>query len=359
MSNYLKDIKIHIDNRIISTDINGQAFINKVPKGIQNFSIIKDGYLPINSNINVPLELTKDYRVQIVNNSYQITATPDTAIINLKRTTINGEIFQMQYIGQTPIINGSFGDKVEYTIEKQNYDTITGSFYLNNPAQNGSNTKNIIMTLSKGTLNIVVQDINGTGVAGVNVIINNQTLVTDENGYAVLENVFYGSYQYTVTGDKIVSSYSSVAQLDSSENTVYATVERKFNPPSNTLFSHENYEFVITSDITRSWKKSYDGLCYGCVVYFLSGNTRYLQPYFVSTDKNACVWNKSWSIGVSDEPISYFGQDWYYSLETSAIGAPATNLYGHYLLNDGQYFTVEQINNGDVAKAFLNVLYGA
>lgn len=222
MSTYLKDIKIHIDNRIINTNADGKAIINKVPKGIQYFSIVKDGYLPIESQINVPNELEKNYNIVIVNNSYQITVNPSTAIINVKRTTISGEVLQMQYIGQTPQISGSFGDKVEYTIENENYDSIEGTFYLNNPAQNGQNAKNFNMSLSKGILNLYVTDIDGNGIKGATVQINNQTYITGNGGLITLENLYYGKYPFTVSGEGIITG-SSNANVNKSVNNVYYT----------------------------------------------------------------------------------------------------------------------------------------
>lgn len=222
MSTYLKDIKIHIDNRIINTNAQGKAIINKVPKGIQYFSIVKDGYLPIESQINVPNELEKNYNVVVVNNSYQITVNPSTAIINVKRTTISGEVLQMQYIGQTPQISGSFGDKVEYTIENENYDSIEGTFYLNNPAQNGQNAKSFNMSLSKGTLNLYVTDVDGNGIKGATVQINNQTYTTSVGGLLTLENLYYGKYPFTVSGEGIITG-SSNANINKSVNNVYYT----------------------------------------------------------------------------------------------------------------------------------------
>lgn len=223
MSTYLKDIKIHIDNRIISTNAQGKAIINKVPKGIQYFSIVKDGYLPIESQINVPSELEKNYNIVVVNNSYQITVNPSTAQINVKRTTISGEVLQMQYIGQTPQISGSFGDKVEYTIENENYDSIEGTFYLSNPAQNGQNAKSFNMSLSKGILNLYVTDVDGNGIKGATVQINNQTYTTGTGGLLTLENLYYGNYPFTVEGEGIITG-SSTAKVNKAINNVYYAV---------------------------------------------------------------------------------------------------------------------------------------
>lgn len=223
MTTYLKGIKINIDKKTAYTNSNGVAIINKVSIGLQRLNITKSGYMPISTQMNIPNEVEKTLSLTTINNSYQINVEPSTAQINLKRTGVDGKIYEAQYIGHTPVINGSFGDFVEYEIVNQNYDTIVGSFYLRNPQQNGSNSKSFEMSLSKGTLNLYVRDIDGNGVSGATVNINNKTYLTDINGLVSIANLIYGSYQFSVTGENL-RPYSSVVQVESSINNDYITV---------------------------------------------------------------------------------------------------------------------------------------
>ena len=222
---YLKDIQINIDNRVINTDTDGVAYVHKLPAGNKSYTITKGGYVPVSSSINIPTELEKTATLQIVNNTYEINAYPQTAQITVTATFLDGTQQTTQYTGSTGVIETSYGTFIEYSITCDKYNSVSGSFYCRNSQQNGDNQKNITLVRSRATLNINVADANNMALSNIAVNINNNVYISDENGNITIDNILYGTYQYTIPATEQTFATSGEIVVDSPSVQVYLELQ--------------------------------------------------------------------------------------------------------------------------------------
>jgi len=126
----LKGVEINFNGKSVYTDINGTAIFQNIPLGAQKFNLVFETYndtsvivMVDTVNASVPLKLSK----QNISAIFKI--REKAGYIEGAAVTLNGNLAYSNKNGEV-VFSGLYKSVFDYTVSKQNYNTVTGSLNI-------------------------------------------------------------------------------------------------------------------------------------------------------------------------------------------------------------------------------------
>lgn len=181
---------ISVNNQSLASNAQGQAQIALVP-GTYSYSVSKTAYQNYNSEFQITnQDVSIDINMSLITYQVSFNVISDGSPLAGASIQVNNQtiVSNQQGVAQISLVPGTY----PFTVSKANYDPYSSEVVVSNQAVN----LNIDMSLTVFPVTILVK-CEGEAIEGANVSINNQTLVSNNEG-AVEISLIPGNYDFTV-----------------------------------------------------------------------------------------------------------------------------------------------------------------
>ena len=214
----------------LTSDGSGLAALSEIEEGEYTVSVSMDGYeaysqkFTITANQSNGLEIVL---VEVAKGSIEFSVVDENgnALTNASITLSDGSTYETNSEGKVIITDKEVGS-YSATLTKDGYLSKNISFSVEKNA-----TTKITATLEKeittGTLEIVVKDADGNVLANATVVVDDRTLITDENGKVIFTELEAGDYQVDIFKDGYIDKTTQVPITAKATTTLTVTMEKE------------------------------------------------------------------------------------------------------------------------------------